>query len=88
MLSLPMQGHVRVLHSDDLNHVHVLVLCCSCSDDLTRDAGCHVAAEHVIRQVAGGRAGIEKVTVIDTSQDMLDRIKVGRREMRFPKNDL
>ena len=34
------------------------------------------SAEHVIRQVSGGRAGIEKVTVIDTSQDMLDRIKV------------
>ena len=32
-------------------------------------------AEHVIHQLAGGRAGVERVTVIDTSQDVIERIR-------------
>jgi len=33
------------------------------------------AAEHVLDRIAGGRAGIERVVVIDTSQDMLRRLQ-------------
>lgn len=34
------------------------------------------AAVHVLDQIAGGVAGIERVTLVDSSPDMLEAIKV------------
>ncbi|GIL64585.1 hypothetical protein Vafri_18484 [Volvox africanus] len=40
------------------------------------------AALPVLHQLAGGRAGIERVLVVDTSQDMLNRVKREEAESR------